>query len=84
MKIYSGPHLQTIMKFCPPPAMSLTKEYGDLELTIEAVDDVEAAIVHINKYGSSHTDSIITATGTSWFSQSTLCKMPLSFVIADV
>lgn len=63
MKIYSGPHLQTIMKFGPPPAPNLSKEYGDLELTIEAVDDVDSAIVHINKYGSAHTDSIVTTNG---------------------
>ena len=35
-------------------------EYGDLELSIAVVDDVYAAIDHINTYGSKHTESIVT------------------------
>ena len=36
------------------------KEYNDLILSIKAVKDIDEAIEHINKYGSGHTDSIIT------------------------
>ncbi|MEM6611509.1 MAG: glutamate-5-semialdehyde dehydrogenase [Cyanobacteria bacterium P01_C01_bin.72] len=35
-------------------------EYSDLILAIKIVDSVESAIAHINKYGSKHTDAIIT------------------------
>ncbi len=36
-------------------------EYLDLILSIKVVDSVDAAIAHINEYGSHHTDSIVTA-----------------------
>ena len=32
----------------------------DLELSVKSVNGVKEAIKHINKYGSSHTDSIVT------------------------
>lgn len=35
-------------------------EYGDKILSVKIVDNIEQAIEHINKYGSGHTDSIIT------------------------
>ena len=35
-------------------------EYGDLILSIKIVDDVDAAIEHINRYNTLHSDSIIT------------------------
>jgi glutamate-5-semialdehyde dehydrogenase len=35
-------------------------EYGDLELAIKIVDDVYAAVDHINANGSKHTESIVT------------------------
>ena len=36
-------------------------EYLDLVLAIKVVDDVQAAIDHINRHGSHHSDSIVTA-----------------------
>ena len=35
-------------------------EYNDLILSVKIVDDVDAAIAHINLYGSQHSDAIIT------------------------
>ncbi|EAZ92729.1 glutamate-5-semialdehyde dehydrogenase [Crocosphaera chwakensis] len=35
-------------------------EYSDLILSIKVVDSLEAAINHINTYGSKHTDAIVT------------------------
>ena len=40
-------------------ASNLSHEYGSLKATVEIVDSVEDAIRHINAYGSSHTDTII-------------------------
>lgn len=36
-------------------------EYSDLKITIKVVDDVQQAFDHIEKFGSRHTESIITA-----------------------
>jgi delta-1-pyrroline-5-carboxylate synthetase len=60
VKLYSGPELHRTIKFAPPLAKDLHHEYSDLELTIEVVDDVDAAVAHINNYGSSHTEAIVT------------------------
>ena len=35
-------------------------EYGDKRMAIEIVRDVNEAIAHINRYGSSHSDVIVT------------------------
>lgn len=35
-------------------------EYLDLKISIKVVDGVDAAIAHVNRYGSRHTDAIIT------------------------
>ncbi len=36
------------------------EEYLEMILAIRVVDDVDAAVAHINKYGSSHSDAIVT------------------------
>ncbi|HVK85836.1 MAG TPA: gamma-glutamyl-phosphate reductase, partial [Kofleriaceae bacterium] len=36
-------------------------EYLDLILAVRVVDDLDAAIAHIERYGSNHTESILTA-----------------------
>jgi len=43
-----------------PIANSFEEEYGDLEVTVEIMDDIQMAIDHINRFGSGHTDSIVT------------------------
>ena len=35
-------------------------EYADLILSVKVVDDLDAAIAHINEYGTHHSDSIVT------------------------
>ena len=38
-------------------------EYLDLIVSIRLVDDLEAAIAHVNRHGSGHTDTIVTEDG---------------------
>ncbi len=65
VKLYSGPYFNKLVKFAPPLAENLSHEYSDLALTIEIVKDAESAVEHINQYGSSHTDCIVTANQTT-------------------
>ncbi|KAM8877869.1 delta-1-pyrroline-5-carboxylate synthase isoform 2-T2 [Synchiropus picturatus] len=60
VKIHAGPRFTSYMTFSPSEARSLRTEYGDLECCLEVVDSTEEAIEHIRKYGSAHTDVIIT------------------------
>ena len=36
------------------------KEYLDLVLSVRVVDDIDAAIAHVQRYGSGHTEAIVT------------------------
>ncbi|XP_041979802.1 delta-1-pyrroline-5-carboxylate synthase isoform X2 [Aricia agestis] len=60
VKIHAGPKLAAQLTFGPSPAKTMKHEYGALECCIEIVKDLDEAVEHIHKYGSSHTDVIIT------------------------
>ncbi|AQK99423.1 Delta 1-pyrroline-5-carboxylate synthetase isoform 1 [Zea mays] len=56
--IYGGPVAHDKLKV--PKVDSFRHEYSSMACTVEFVDDVQSAIDHINRYGSAHTDCIIT------------------------
>ena len=63
VKIYAGPSLSKHLTFGPPPAKSLKTEYGSLECTVEVVKGLREAVDHIHRFGSSHTETIVTENG---------------------
>ena len=60
MEIFSGPRLSQTLTFGPPQAAKLAFEYSGLACTVELVSSLEEAVDHIHKYGSGHTDVIVT------------------------
>lgn len=63
VKLYSGPRLNQMLTFGPPACKSLKHEYGSLEAAVEVVSSMDEAIEHVHKFGSSHTDVIVTENG---------------------
>ena len=47
------------------PVAAWHREYGEPELAVGVVDSLDAAIEHIHKHGSSHTESILTEDSTA-------------------
>lgn len=45
----------------PATDADFAAEFLDLVLSVKVVDDLDEAIAHINRYGSGHTDAIVTA-----------------------
>jgi len=61
VEIYGGPNfLSVFYNLQIKAAPSLSHEYSDLGVTFEIIESVDEAINHINSFGSSHTDAIIT------------------------
>ena len=58
-----GPKLSKVLPYPQKGVASLHNEYGDLQCTVELVNNVQEAIDIINTYGSHHTDTIITEDG---------------------
>ncbi|KAA8518949.1 hypothetical protein F0562_016277 [Nyssa sinensis] len=56
--LYGGPSASSLLQIAV--AHSFHHEYNSRVCTIEIVQDVHAAIDHIHKHGSSHTDCIVT------------------------
>ncbi|XP_077238903.1 delta-1-pyrroline-5-carboxylate synthase-like [Tasmannia lanceolata] len=55
--LYGGPRASAVLDI--PAAHSFHHEYNSLACTVEIVDDVLAAVNHIHRHGSAHTDCII-------------------------
>jgi len=51
---------RALVEMSPATAADWETEYCDLVLAVRVVEDVEAAIAHINRYGSRHTEAILT------------------------
>eukprot|EP00915_Cephaloidophora_sp_WS-2016_P000127 GHVH01000211.1.p1 GENE.GHVH01000211.1~~GHVH01000211.1.p1 ORF type:complete len:722 (+),score=109.88 GHVH01000211.1:111-2276(+) len=71
VKLHAGPRLASaypdcFSKYFSGSLSTLRTEYGDLECSIEIVDNVDGAIVHINDYGSHHTESIVCDDRSAW------------------
>ncbi|KAJ1390011.1 hypothetical protein SESBI_37830 [Sesbania bispinosa] len=58
VQLYGGPRASALLNIAD--ASSYHHEYSSLACTVEIVEDVFAAIDHINKHGSSHTECIVT------------------------
>ena len=52
---------QRYIDAAPADESDWTAEYNDLVLAIRVIPSLDAAIDHINRYGSHHTDAIVTA-----------------------
>lgn len=46
--------------------LDFKREYLDYAISVKLVEDVKEAVEHINKYGSHHTDCIITKDDSAW------------------
>ncbi|KAH9617727.1 hypothetical protein KSS87_016646, partial [Heliosperma pusillum] len=57
--LFGGPRVSALNGLDIPATQTFHKEYNSPACTVEIVDDVYAAIEHINQHGSAHTDCII-------------------------
>jgi glutamate-5-semialdehyde dehydrogenase len=55
------PHTRRLVSFAAPATEEdFAAEYLDLVMSVKVVADIEEAVAHINRYGSHHTDAIVT------------------------
>ncbi len=68
VKIHLGPRIRAATGLTDfPEVKNFSHEYSELEMALEMVDSEKEAIDHINKYGSGHTESIITKNSNFFF-----------------
>ena len=61
VKVLGDETVQAIIPVLPATEDDWHAEYLDYTLSIKVVDSLDEAIAHINRYGSHHTDAIVTA-----------------------
>lgn len=63
--------IQSVVDCVPATEDDFKTEYLDLIISVKSVSNIEEAVYHINKYGSHHTDCIITEddSATAYFMQ---------------
>lgn len=61
VKVLGDETVQAIIPVLPATEEDWHAEYLDYTLSIKVVDSLDEAIAHINRYGSHHTDAIVTA-----------------------
>ncbi|XP_057523736.1 delta-1-pyrroline-5-carboxylate synthase-like isoform X2 [Amaranthus tricolor] len=57
--LFGGPRVSALQELDIPGTQTFHKEYSSPACTVEIVDDVQAAIEHINQHGSAHTDCVV-------------------------
>jgi len=61
VKLFGDETVRTLARdFAIAPVEDWHTEYGDLSLSIGVVESMESAMEHIHRYGSAHTEAIIT------------------------
>ncbi len=60
VELLGCPRTREIIDAAPASEEDWRTEYLDYRLSIRVVPDLDAAIAHINEYGSGHTDAIVT------------------------
>ena len=60
VELFGCPKTREIIEVSPATEYSWKTEYLDYKMSVKIVDDHVDAIHHINKYGSGHTDTIVT------------------------
>jgi len=60
VKLLGDPSASSFIACEPAQELDWRTEYLDLILSVKIVADLEEAVIHINRYGSHHTDSILT------------------------
>jgi len=61
VELVGCPRTQVLIPIAPAIEDDWKTEYLDYKLSIKVVSGLDEAVAHINKYGSGHTDTIITA-----------------------
>ena len=61
VKVLGDETVQSIIPVLPATEEDWRTEYLDYTLSIKVVDTLDEAVAHINRYGSHHTDAIVTA-----------------------